>query len=183
MVGWSNNRMVPLSNLFHNNVLVVAARPPPPPVPDFSVYSSFNQPPLFSSSKFSTCPLSPPLPSKTTAYKVGYWSSRFDTGGRIGRSGCGGGCGSVVMDSSPRKILKTSHHLRHVESMKILPSGAGNISRLNAVILGESLASEENDLVFPSEKFSGQALVSSPEKVPRLLSFFLPTLFIIFFFL
>lgn len=178
MVGWSNNRMVTLSNLFHNNVLVVAAGSPPP-VPDFSVYSSFNQLPLFSSSKFSTCPLSTPLPSKTTACKVSYWPSRFDTGGRIGRSGCG----SVVMDSSPRKILKTSYHLRHVESMKILPSGAGNISRLNAVILGESLASEENDLVFPSEEFSGQALVSSPEKVPRLLSFVLPTLFIIFLFL
>ncbi|CAM8894227.1 unnamed protein product [Rhodiola kirilowii] len=55
-------------------------------------------------------------------------------------------------------------HLRHVDSMALLPSGAGTIQHLNAVILGEALASEENDLVFPSSEFSSQALVSSPEK-------------------
>ncbi|KAF8408539.1 hypothetical protein HHK36_007695 [Tetracentron sinense] len=66
--------------------------------------------------------------------------------------------------SSPRKNLATSDHLRHVESMSTLPSGAGNISHLNSVILGEALASEENDLVFPNEEFSRQAHVSSPEK-------------------
>ncbi|KAJ7976333.1 Acetyl-coenzyme A synthetase [Quillaja saponaria] len=60
--------------------------------------------------------------------------------------------------------LRPTNHLRHVESMKTLLSGAGNISILNAVILGEALASEENDLVFPSEKFSVQAHVPSPEK-------------------
>ncbi|KAF5191463.1 Acetyl-coenzyme a synthetase, partial [Thalictrum thalictroides] len=61
--------------------------------------------------------------------------------------------------------MTSRHHLRHVESMKTLPSGAGKISHLNAsVILGESLASEEDDLVFPSNDFSSQALVSSPEK-------------------
>jgi len=49
--------------------------------------------------------------------------------------------------------------------MSQLPSGAGKISQLNAVVLGESLASEENDLVFPSKEFSGQALVSSPQQV------------------
>jgi acetyl-CoA synthetase len=48
--------------------------------------------------------------------------------------------------------------------MSQLPSGAGKISQLNAVVLGESLASEENDLVFPSKEFSGQALVSSPQQ-------------------
>ncbi|OVA03080.1 AMP-dependent synthetase/ligase [Macleaya cordata] len=64
--------------------------------------------------------------------------------------------------ASPRKNLASSDHLRHVESMATLPSGAGKISHLNAVILGEALASEENDLVFPSEDFSRQALVSSP---------------------
>ncbi|KAL5714044.1 acetate--CoA ligase [Ranunculus cassubicifolius] len=58
--------------------------------------------------------------------------------------------------------MTTSNFLRHVESMATLPSGAGNISHLNAVILGESLASEEDDLVFPSTEFSSQALVSSP---------------------
>uniref|UniRef100_A0A7N1A8B3 acetate--CoA ligase n=1 Tax=Kalanchoe fedtschenkoi TaxID=63787 RepID=A0A7N1A8B3_KALFE len=57
----------------------------------------------------------------------------------------------------------TDSHLRHVDSMASLPSGAGAIPRLNAVILGEALASEENDLVFPSADFSAQALVSSPE--------------------
>ncbi|CDP16758.1 unnamed protein product [Coffea canephora] len=66
--------------------------------------------------------------------------------------------------SSPTKCLKTSNHLRHVESMSILPSGAGRVSRLNAVILGESLASEEDDLVFPNEAFSKQAHVPSPQK-------------------
>ncbi|XP_010249386.1 PREDICTED: acetyl-coenzyme A synthetase, chloroplastic/glyoxysomal-like isoform X2 [Nelumbo nucifera] len=62
------------------------------------------------------------------------------------------------------KKLKTSNYLRHVESLAVLPSGAGKISHLNAVILGEALASEENDLVFPSEEFSRQALVPSPMK-------------------
>nr|XP_016500248.1 PREDICTED: acetyl-coenzyme A synthetase, chloroplastic/glyoxysomal-like isoform X4 [Nicotiana tabacum] len=65
---------------------------------------------------------------------------------------------------SPRKNLTTSNHLRHVESMAKLPSGAGKITRLNALILGEALASEEDDLVFPSEIFSRQAHVSSPQK-------------------
>ncbi|RRT59989.1 hypothetical protein B296_00034318 [Ensete ventricosum] len=66
--------------------------------------------------------------------------------------------------ASPRRSFASSDHLRHVESMAQLPSGAGKISHLNAVILGETLASEENDLVFPSQDFSRQALVSSPEQ-------------------
>ncbi|KAM2991746.1 hypothetical protein FF2_044063 [Malus domestica] len=61
-------------------------------------------------------------------------------------------------------LITTSDHLRHVESMATMPSGAGNISHLNAIILGESLASEENDLVFPSDHFSRQAHVSSPQQ-------------------
>lgn len=64
-----------------------------------------------------------------------------------------------------QKNLTTDNHLRHVDSMLILPSGAGNIPELNAVILGESLASEEHDLIFPSHEFSKQALVPSPQKV------------------
>ncbi|XP_034680230.1 acetyl-coenzyme A synthetase, chloroplastic/glyoxysomal-like isoform X5 [Vitis riparia] len=48
--------------------------------------------------------------------------------------------------------------------MSVKPSGAGKVSQLNAVILGEALASEAHDLVFPSLDFSSQALVSSPEK-------------------
>lgn len=67
--------------------------------------------------------------------------------------------------SSPSKKLTTSNYLRHVESMARLPSGAGSIPHLNAVILGEALASEENDLVFPNVEFSRQALVPSPQKV------------------
>ncbi|KAM1810910.1 hypothetical protein ACFX12_027600 [Malus domestica] len=47
-------------------------------------------------------------------------------------------------------LITTGDHLRHVESMATMPSGAGNIFHPNAVILGESLASEENDLVFPN---------------------------------
>ena len=63
------------------------------------------------------------------------------------------------------KSLTTENHLRHVESMATLPSGAGKIPHLNAVILGEALASEENDLVYPSEEFSLQAHVPNPAKV------------------
>lgn len=72
--------------------------------------------------------------------------------------------GSTSLSSKPAS-LTTSNHLRHVESMATLPSGAGKIPRLNAVVLGEALASEEDDLVVPSRDFSDQALVSSPEKV------------------
>lgn len=72
--------------------------------------------------------------------------------------------GGGTMDTR-RNNLTPSDHLRHVESMSTLPSGAGKISHLNAVILGESLASEENDLVFPSHEFCRTALVPSPEKV------------------
>jgi acetyl-CoA synthetase len=61
----------------------------------------------------------------------------------------------------------SSDKLRHVESMSQLPSGAGKISGINAVVLGESLAAEENDLVFPSPEFSADALVSSPKQVCR----------------
>eukprot|EP01018_Ginkgo_biloba_P003585 Gb_41407 [translate_table: standard] len=75
-----------------------------------------------------------------------------------------------LMAPSPRSTSSRGHlinsdHLRHVDSMANLPSGAGQISRLNAVILGEALASEENDLVIPSEEFRKQALVSSMEQV------------------
>ncbi|RVX06828.1 Acetyl-coenzyme A synthetase, chloroplastic/glyoxysomal [Vitis vinifera] len=95
----------------------------------------------------------------------------FDCFRRTRRGGGGRGRGSrVTMATSPassspqRKILKTSNHLRHVDSMSVKPSGAGKVSQLNAVILGEALASEAHDLVFPSRDFSSQALVSSPEK-------------------
>ncbi|KAL8139984.1 hypothetical protein V2J09_006005 [Rumex salicifolius] len=67
-------------------------------------------------------------------------------------------------DTGMTANLLTTNHLRHVESLSVMPSGAGKIPRLNAVILGEALASEENDLVFPSEEFSKQALVQSPAK-------------------
>ncbi|KAJ4790845.1 Acetyl-coenzyme A synthetase [Rhynchospora pubera] len=58
--------------------------------------------------------------------------------------------------------------LRHVESMSHTPSGAGKINKLNAVILGESLASEENDLVMPSPGFSQSALISSQEQYEKM---------------
>lgn len=93
-----------------------------------------------------------------------------------------GGGGAVVMASSGcnnnngnnSKKMKTESFLRHVESLASFPSGAGKISRLNAVILGEALSSEENDIVLPSDDFSRQALVPSPQKVapfPFLLHF------------
>lgn len=72
---------------------------------------------------------------------------------------------SIIMASN----LRTNNFLRHVESMKLLPSGAGHISHLNAVILGESLATEEDDFVLPSEDFASQANVQSPEQVSEYL--------------
>jgi len=72
---------------------------------------------------------------------------------------------SITMASN----LRTNNFLRHVESMKLLPSGAGHISHLNAVILGESLATEEDDFVLPSEDFASQANVQSPEQVSEYL--------------
>lgn len=87
--------------------------------------------------------------------------------------GAGGGAGCrrvvVMMGSSG---LKTANYLRHVESLKSSPSGAGNIPQLNAVILGEALASEENDRVYPSDDFTRQALVPSPKKVNSFLCLF-----------
>lgn len=84
-----------------------------------------------------------------------------------------GGGGAVVMASSGcnnnngnnSKKMKTESFLRHVESLASFPSGAGKISRFSAVILGEALSSEENDIVLPSDDFSRQALVPSPQKV------------------
>ncbi|XP_062105269.1 acetyl-coenzyme A synthetase, chloroplastic/glyoxysomal-like [Humulus lupulus] len=60
--------------------------------------------------------------------------------------------------------VRTINQLRHVDSMGTMPSGAGKTPRLNAVILGEALASEESDLVFPTDEFSQQAHVPSPQK-------------------
>ncbi|KAB1200605.1 Acetate--CoA ligase ACS, chloroplastic/glyoxysomal [Morella rubra] len=68
------------------------------------------------------------------------------------------------MALSPNENLKTSNNVRHVGSVKTQPSDAGYISHLNAVILGEALASEEIDLIFPSDEFSRQAHVPSLEK-------------------
>jgi len=61
--------------------------------------------------------------------------------------------------------IRTNNYLRHVESMKLMPSGAGHISHLNAVVLGDSLATEEDDFVLPSEEFASQANIQSPEQV------------------
>ncbi|XP_039125013.1 acetyl-coenzyme A synthetase, chloroplastic/glyoxysomal [Dioscorea cayenensis subsp. rotundata] len=79
-------------------------------------------------------------------------------------------CWMGSMGSERKMNIAGSDHLRHVESMKELPSGAGKIPRLNAVVLGEALASEEDDLVVPSEDFSRQALVSSPQQYLEMYS-------------
>ncbi|KAG9447374.1 hypothetical protein H6P81_013502 [Aristolochia fimbriata] len=71
--------------------------------------------------------------------------------------------GPMAADA-PRGNLTVSDPLRHVDSMSLIPYGAGKIDHLNAVVLGEALASEDNDLVVPSEEFSRQALVPSIEK-------------------
>lgn len=70
-----------------------------------------------------------------------------------------------IYNSNGKRNGRTLDHLRHVESMATMPSGAGKIPRLNAVILGDSLASEEDDLICPNDEFSSQALISSPQKV------------------
>ncbi|CAK9167703.1 unnamed protein product, partial [Ilex paraguariensis] len=62
---------------------------------------------------------------------------------------------------SPRKNVTISDHLWHVESVATLPSRASKIPRLHIVILGEALVFEEDDLVFPNDDFSCQALVFS----------------------
>ncbi|XP_021736098.1 acetyl-coenzyme A synthetase, chloroplastic/glyoxysomal-like [Chenopodium quinoa] len=70
----------------------------------------------------------------------------------------------IFFNEKGRRKMTTENHLRHVQSLPVFPSGAGNIPRLNAVILGEALASEENDFVFPSPEFSRNAHVSSPSE-------------------
>lgn len=45
-------------------------------------------------------------------------------------------------------------------------------SPVNAVVLGEACASEESDLVFPSDDFSSRALVPSHQKVSLLVALF-----------
>lgn len=79
------------------------------------------------------------------------------------------------MTTNNNNNITSPKELRHVESMATFPSGAGNIPQLNAVILGDALASEEFDLIFPSHEFSSQALVPSPQKV---LSFYIFIIFI-----
>lgn len=79
------------------------------------------------------------------------------------------GTAKVAGSTPSTRNIAGSDHLRHVESMSFVPSGAGKMSHLNAVVLGEALVSEENDLVLPCPEFSAEALVSSPEQV-----FFLP---------
>ncbi|KAF2301712.1 hypothetical protein GH714_028751 [Hevea brasiliensis] len=63
-----------------------------------------------------------------------------------------------------QNLKTTTCHFRHVESMSTLRSLAGKITGLNAVVLGEALASEDDELVFPNDDFSRQALVPSPKK-------------------
>lgn len=148
----SNQKMGPQAQFYYNNVLSVGASSLPPT----TVASSFHQ-----NSVLFSC--------KSNSYCRGkYWLSRSDSNSRS--SGGGESARRRMASSSPMKTSQPHHHLRHVESMKILPSGAGKISHLNAAILGESLASEENDLVFPNDQFSSQALVPSPEKVKPLMS-------------
>ena len=141
----SNQKMGPQAQFCYNNVLSVGAFSLPPT----TVASPFHQNPV----KFSF---------KSNSYCCGkYWRSRSDSNSRS----------SGVRRMASSSPIKTSHHrLRHVDSMTILPSGAGRISHLNAAILGESLASEENDLVLPNDQFSSQALVPSPEKVILVMS-------------
>lgn len=86
--------------------------------------------------------------------------------------------GSSSLSSSKSSTLTTSNYLRHVDSMATLPSGAGRIGRLNAVILGEALASEEDDLVVPSTEFSANAHIPSPDKVRSIFSLIIMIIYV-----
>ncbi|KAJ8434954.1 hypothetical protein Cgig2_025990 [Carnegiea gigantea] len=100
-----------------------------------------------------------PLPSPSSTYAVSSGSQtksvcRFNQQGGL----------EFPAGRRKMKSLTTENHLRHMESLATLPSGARKIPQLNAMILGEAMASEENDLVYPSEEFSLQAHVPRPAK-------------------
>ncbi|GLU06594.1 hypothetical protein SLE2022_236150 [Rubroshorea leprosula] len=71
---------------------------------------------------------------------------------------------AVMASIGGSNLITSSNHLRHVDFITNLPSGPRKISHLNAVVLGEASASEEADLVLPSQLFSSQALVPSHQK-------------------
>lgn len=73
--------------------------------------------------------------------------------------------GLLKISTTMASNIRTNNFLRHVESMRLMPSGAGHIPHLNAIILGDSLATEEDDFVLPSDDFASQAIVQSPEQV------------------
>ncbi|XP_043812269.1 acetyl-coenzyme A synthetase, chloroplastic/glyoxysomal-like isoform X2 [Manihot esculenta] len=63
----------------------------------------------------------------------------------------------------PVGIGKANQILKNA-SRSTQPSSTGKITGVNAVVLGEALASEDDELVFPNDDFSRQALVPSLEK-------------------
>ncbi|OWM80532.1 acetyl-coenzyme A synthetase, chloroplastic/glyoxysomal-like isoform X2 [Punica granatum] len=70
----------------------------------------------------------------------------------------------------PRRLMMGSNYesngiWRHPcpMNMNVVTSSRSSCP-INAVVLGEALASEESELVFPSKDFSGQAMVASLEK-------------------
>lgn len=101
---------------------------------------------------------SSPLSLSSSPWLSSYKHTETFLSQRNKRSGGGGGAMGTTTGLGPSE-------LRHVESMSHTPSGAGQIERLNAVILGDSLASEEDDLIIPSAEFSNSALLSSKEQV------------------
>ncbi|KAG6472266.1 hypothetical protein ZIOFF_069726 [Zingiber officinale] len=86
---------------------------------------------------------------------------------------------AAVAETSSKVGITFSNCLWHVESMSLHPSGAGRISHINTIILDEPLESEENDLIFPSQEFSSQALVydSEAHMNPFLIHYYLPSIF------
>lgn len=78
---------------------------------------------------------------------------------------------SISFSSSFRFRSQSSASRRRQLMMSLLSSGATRKNgHVNAVILGDSLALDDDDLVLPSHDFSHQALVPSLDHV----SFFLP---------
>ncbi|CAB4275546.1 unnamed protein product [Prunus armeniaca] len=141
---------------------IIVAEPPP-----VAILTSYSELKRRKSIPNSVPPTPPPL---TLTSSSSLWGrSRFKSWG------WGTSSGSSIMSTSNNKVIwgmesssanniTTTNHLRHVESLATMPSGAGNIPHLNAIVLGEALAFEENDLIFPSDDFSRQAHVPSPLK-------------------
>lgn len=85
------------------------------------------------------------------------------------RQQCQNGSGGNILMTASRSSHSTNSSLRN-SNLKSIPTFS-RLPGVNAAILGEAIASEEEDLVFPSDEFSNQALVPSFQKVSSFFFF------------